>query len=127
MLVKGKDVRLPKKFKDKWIKALRSGNYKQGNGFLLELDGDDDNKEFCCLGVACIVSGIEDSFILNQTLINKYIINYKEKFIKVPKLLHGSSEIGNSDFNIVVKKLTCMNDSGKWSFNRLATYIEKYL
>ena len=33
----------------KWVKALRSGKYKQGNGRLETEDG------FCCLGVACKV------------------------------------------------------------------------
>lgn len=37
--------------KAKWIAALRSGEYKQGNGRLR--DGD----KYCCLGVLCDVSG----------------------------------------------------------------------
>jgi len=34
----------------KWIKALRSGKYKQGKGNLQSADGS-----YCCLGVACRV------------------------------------------------------------------------
>ena len=37
--------------KDKWIKALRSGEYEQGDSFF-EKDG-----RFCCLGVLCAVLG----------------------------------------------------------------------
>jgi hypothetical protein len=36
----------------RWIEALRSGRYKQGRGRLR--DGD----AYCCLGVACEVSGL---------------------------------------------------------------------
>jgi len=35
------------KIKQKWIKALRSGKYKQG---IYELQNED---KFCCLGVLC--------------------------------------------------------------------------
>lgn len=37
-----------------WIKALRSGEYKQTWGRLCEVDPDGD-KHHCCLGVACEV------------------------------------------------------------------------
>ena len=35
-----------KEVKEKWLAALRSGEYKQGRGKLCSLD-----KEYCCLGV----------------------------------------------------------------------------
>ena len=35
----------------KWVKALRSGDYKQGKKVLLTNDG-----KFCCLGVLCDIS-----------------------------------------------------------------------
>lgn len=34
--------------KAEWLDALRSGNYKQGKGYL-----KDNKDEFCCLGVLC--------------------------------------------------------------------------
>lgn len=37
---------MTKKVKTTWLKALRSGKYKQGEGFLKF------NNEYCCLGVA---------------------------------------------------------------------------
>lgn len=36
----------------KWVKALRSGKYKQGRGTLCQVDKK-GNKSFCCLGVLC--------------------------------------------------------------------------
>lgn len=43
----------------KWVEALRSGEYQQGKGHLTVLDAD-GNKFYCCLGVACEVSGVTE-------------------------------------------------------------------
>lgn len=40
-----------------WIKALRSGKYKQGRGKLYDLRTD----SYCCLGIAAVVLGREPS------------------------------------------------------------------
>lgn len=40
---------MKKRFKTKWLKALRSGEYKQGKGQLVREDNGGDR--FCCLGV----------------------------------------------------------------------------
>jgi hypothetical protein len=40
-------MKLPKKVKAKWLKALRSGEYKQAKGTL----HDPETGGFCCLGV----------------------------------------------------------------------------
>lgn len=37
---------------DKWVKALRSGEYKQGQQFLCKV-GETGKESFCCLGVLC--------------------------------------------------------------------------
>lgn len=52
----------------KWIKALRSGRYKQG---VKRLRGDD---KFCCLGVACDISGLGSWIGLDNTTL-KYRIS----------------------------------------------------
>jgi len=39
----------------KWIAALRSGEFKQTKDGLKELAGDDSVVGHCCLGVACEV------------------------------------------------------------------------
>ena len=41
-----KQPRMPKKVKDKWIKALLSGEYEQAQGWMKTVDG-----KHCCLGV----------------------------------------------------------------------------
>lgn len=41
--------------REKWLPALRSGEYKQGKSFLR-----DEHDQFCCLGVACDVIANEN-------------------------------------------------------------------
>ena len=41
------------KIKERWVKALRSGKYKQGKGWLRKSSGPKKKSEFCCLGVLC--------------------------------------------------------------------------
>lgn len=56
-------MKLPKKIKRKWLKALRSGEYKQARSTLY----NPDTAGFCCLGVLqhCTSGGkveVEDDF-----------------------------------------------------------------
>lgn len=43
--------------KEKWLEALRSGNYKQGTGKLRQVEKNGDT--YCCLGVLCDVLGVK--------------------------------------------------------------------
>ena len=45
---------MKKSIADKWVEALRSGKYKQGEGFL----HSESNNTYCCLGVLCEIEGI---------------------------------------------------------------------
>lgn len=40
-----------------WVEELRSGRHRQGQKVLRQIDGS-----MCCLGVACIVSGLTDGW-----------------------------------------------------------------
>jgi hypothetical protein len=114
------DVRLPKAFKEKWVKALRSGEYTQTtNGYLQDTIG------YCCLGVACTLTKTQFE-IRNRSLIREDEFGDILNDIKVPKLLKGSADTDNEDYNEIVAKLTFMNDDGR-SFNTIATYIERFL
>ncbi len=42
----------------KWLTALRSGEYDQATGKLRELNDNGDVVGYCCLGVACEISGL---------------------------------------------------------------------
>lgn len=45
--------------KAKWLKALRSGKYRQGRGALYREETD----AFCCLGVLCMTQGAKKADI----------------------------------------------------------------
>jgi hypothetical protein len=47
-------MKLDKKIKHKWLKALRSGKYEQGTGTLKSV-AYDGTATYCCLGVLCDV------------------------------------------------------------------------
>jgi hypothetical protein len=48
---------LPKVFKHKWMEALRGGYYTQTNRYL------HSNESYCCLGVACKISGVKNKIM----------------------------------------------------------------
>lgn len=109
-----KDVRLPKRLKSKWVKALRSGEYKQGNNYL-----EQDNK-FCCLGVLCKVTN--PSIELNTA---QYIGDRGMDTTGIPKILQGEAYEQLS--NPIVYKLVLLNDDKNYSFKQIASYIERNL
>jgi hypothetical protein len=98
--------KLPKVFKRRWLKALRSGAYEKGTGSLLK-DG-----KYCCLGVACEIGGVTK--ITGHSFISGFKL--PDKF---PSMLEGS--IG------VPGKLADLNDSKRLSFNKIADWIEENL
>lgn len=113
---KGNWRKLPKSFKEKWVKALRSGRYEQGfEGSLCETPPSGNNVTYCCLGVACSVGGMK---VVSD---NGTIRKFSEKRA-TPKLLHG-----NTEENHLVKKLVEMNDDNKFSFKQIANWIQKNL
>ena len=42
-----------RELKEAWVAALRSGNYRQGQGQLHSTYDGDEEDRFCCLGVLC--------------------------------------------------------------------------
>lgn len=103
------DKKLPKAFKNKWVKALRSGKYKQGRKLLR----NSIDNTYCCLGVAAEIAGcyrIKGGWIESK--------KGMRGISKVPKMLRGESTIPT--------QLANMNDNGK-TFRQIATYIDKKL
>ena len=115
MIIKGENLMLPKAFKAKWVKALRSGKYKQGTETLKTGD------RYCCLGVACAMQN--DTLFLGGGTICQMTVDLNK--IKIPKILQ-SSEYGFDRNESVPSRLIHMNDEGK-SFKYIASYIERYL
>lgn len=116
-----------------WLKALRSGKYKQGRGALKQGD------LFCCLGVACDISGLDKW----QTGITTSLETYLDKVGSLPvenmRRLELSNTAGVFDIKNINTKdkqiqhlmdsssacaLAHLNDEGV-SFNQIADFIEE--
>lgn len=107
--------RLSKQLKEDWIKALRSGEYQQGTGFLCQLKNGKET--YCCLGV---LADIEyDGFWEAESKVESAGSNWK---IEMSSTHYGAHLIGDHD----VSELINMNDEGK-TFEEIASWIEKYL
>jgi hypothetical protein len=110
--------------KAKWVTALRSGNYKQGEGRLRSqswIGTGWGQPEFCCLGVLCDIlkpsgwclNNTEHSFSEGKSRQRNYP---NEKVMK---------ELGI--YPSAMKKLGSLNDDDRLDFNKIADYIEKTL
>lgn len=114
--------------KEKWIKALRSGDYKQGKGYL-----NQNNEKYCCLGVLCNVYGIEwkeiqrvSGFIISGIFgLNDPDELNNLNISRVP--LNISNEIGLTDW--AQDTLINMNDriNDNLDFTQIADWIEEHL
>ena len=116
---------MDKKLKRKWLEALRSGKYKQGNTFL------NRNNKFCCLGVLADIMGLTwKKHPLSGNFVDaKTVCCYKNAR---GNLSHSgsldSAELQKAGFGSVIQdELIEMNDSRMLSFSKIAAWIEKNL
>lgn len=106
-MIKTKMKKMNSFVKNAWIKALRSGKYKQTTGDLKNDYG------YCCLGV----------------LTDIYCKTHKQNMDDFSNYASLPNHITN-DYKIsrdVQEKLIEFNDDDKLSFNWIASYIERYL
>jgi hypothetical protein len=118
------------KLKEKWLAALRGGDYKQGQDMLRSEDGSC----FCCLGVLCDIIGP-----------NEWSINKVDEcdgmtyfgWVHPNGYGHNDALFGDAlldyDFSNSIglgvdeqRDLAGMNDEGR-TFEEIADYIEEYL
>jgi hypothetical protein len=134
--------------KTKWINALRSGDYEQGQGALKNPDG-----QYCCLGVLCDLYdkhrmeefGAKSSWTVDTVSLNEYISVLGDRSeVGVPPnavvdwaglsdnnpdiLIDFEDEVGDSrppcSWTFAIAEL---NDDKGFTFNELADLIEKQL
>jgi len=123
---------MKKEIAERWVSALRSGEYKQGRLYLKSERG------YCCLGVLCDILGVE--WAIDDRKIESYTV-YEVKDGKdgkdgkiistLPKEI--MKKIGWSFSSIKDRlgyvgnqfSLTALNDTGK-SFDEIANVIEKH-
>lgn len=66
-----KKFKLPKEFAEKWLAALRSGQYQKGRGSLYK-----NNNTYCCLGVAGALCDIPTDKLEYEGFLNIFRFNY---------------------------------------------------
>lgn len=98
---------MKKALKAKWVAALRSGKFKQGEG-QLRLNG-----KHCCLGVLCEISPAVAKRNANR-------------WPDGETFLSEACEYAGFDTH-QENELVKLNDTKKFSFKRIATWIEKNL
>lgn len=96
-----------KKLKKEWIKALRSGKYKQARGKLRV------GRAYCCLGVLCKVGGIK----IDKT--GDRPVGVDSDFRKYQPIWELTDEYQ-------CRELAVKNDRGD-TFDKIADYIEANL
>ena len=108
-------------FKNKWVAALESGQYKQAKKILY--DGFDG---YCCLGIACIIKGAEFTSYEDS---DGEIYDNRPVF-ESTNLAENNDEKLNEAFlqeigmtNAQQMELAWMNDNGK-SFKEIAKFIK---
>lgn len=118
--------------KDKWLKALRSGEYKQGYGHLRQDDGC-----FCVMGVLCDLYTKETGCVNSNPyhadnevyewaeIDTRYKIRDHTRNVDVRRILliAGESEDGSD----IVEDIESLNDEYNFSFDSIANLIEEQM
>lgn len=114
---------------EEWVKALRSGDYKQGRFYLKK------NDHHCCLGVACeiaVVRGVIDAAIDTTDDVNNADLVGVKEFAghaqglpeKVQLWMGMQNGLGARNDTEMELSLAAMNDDGK-TFAEIADYIDQ--
>lgn len=118
---------MKKEILERWIAALRSGEYKQGRQQLYNGDG------YCCLGVLCELA-VKDGAIRaydkeKETLLPMFLKEWAGVDPLVEDISQSSETFGLS---LTVQpegqhyqSLAALNDKGA-SFEQIADWLEKY-
>lgn len=115
-----------KEIKEKWIKDLRSGEYKKGIGSLKRRSYYGDDDEYCCLGV------LTDQYLKENSLDWSCQLTWGNTSIQASVLPLLPNEVKDwaefeSDSPMVGKRhLSALNDRGT-SFKEIADLIEEHL
>ena len=109
--------------KEKWLKALRSGEYKQGSHYLRRVDDT-----YCCLGVLCDIYIKEGNAVWDKRGSDVWYIGHSSAYLPgdVKEWAELDVPAGWANYKDPDYSLTHMNDQGE-SFERIAQKIEEVL
>ncbi len=135
---------MKKELRDKWVAALRSGNYKQGRQKLHVRLGNDH--EYCCLGVLCDVAGVQmgeapafgelvEYYVVNDldiTETSTLLWDTREKVGLRNESIHeilwrlndGANDTEKSNIVVKVAIDKYLKDNKPKTFNEIADWIE---
>lgn len=112
-----------KRIKKLWIKALRSGKFKQEQSALRVVN--DEEVGYCCLGVLCEV--YRRTTGEGRWNDSTFLARGKSSMSQLPDPICKWAELEQRDPKLGrIKTAIALNDHGK-SFNFIADRIEKYL
>lgn len=103
----------------RWVKALRSGKYKQGRDYLHKTGPD----RFCCLGVACDLYQKAVGGLTEQK--SDYEVRYDDNGTSLPDPVMKWLGIKSACGSLSGGNLQARNDRGT-SFKQIADIIEKH-
>lgn len=121
--------KLPKRIKDKWVKALRSGKYIQGKGELYS--GEVMGKpSCCCLGVLEHVCGTPLEDIKGKGFTQDLSSPKSPKHLRIED--NRGDRVENlfsymNDGNSLTHSVLGREIKKKMTFNQIAAYIERYM
>lgn len=102
---------------EKWLQALESGEYQQGQINLRSVDN-----KFCCLGVGCEVIGLTARLTHDDYLYDDKVSVAPQALIKALNLHDEYGRIPGAKISHEHSSLTKMNDNGM-SFKDIAAFI----
>lgn len=105
--------------KEKWLSALRSGDYKQTQLHLRTDDG------FCCLGVLCDLYGKEHN-VEWKLMNNDHFYVFQDGAAALPLSVIEWAGVEDDNPEICKTPLSRLNDNGS-TFNEIADLIEEHL
>lgn len=115
-------------YKDRWIAALRSGQYKQGTGVLCKV-GDDGEQRYCCLGVLAELDGafVPETNSFGDRMARDRYSGPANSSMYIGKPEHNLAAIPatyeGADAEFLPWVVAAMNDDGR-SFEDIADYLE---
>jgi hypothetical protein len=107
--------------KQKWVDALRSGEYQQTQKRLRKEDG------FCCLGVLCDLYGKENQLEWEPSIYNDaYMFQGNVSSLPLSVVEWSGVEGTNPYINVKISSLAGLNDAG-CTFEEIADVIGEQL
>jgi len=106
----------------KWVKALRSGKYKQSRGYLMQQYATNKNSH-CCLGVLCELA--LEKGIVTRSKEPLGIFRYDQARYILPVAVAKWAGIEAVPRLSNAGSLTTLNDRLLYDFNQIADVIEE--